>query len=268
MRMIEGGASAEPGWLHASILWAAGLAQRDLPVWNTLFAVTQIAIGLGLLHRRTVRPALAASIGWSIVVWWFGEALGGVLGGAAQPLTGAPGAVILYALVAALAWPGPRATGLVGARGARLIWAGLWLAMAWLWLAPSGIGADSTAGALTSVTSGIGPLDALAHALGRVLAGDGLAIGISMATASAAIGVAVLTGPRPKLFLAAGAALNVIYWVLGQGLGGILAGDATDPNTGPLFCLLALAIAPALRERPPRAWGPLPEMTAGEVAAT
>ena len=60
----------------------------------------------GLLSRRTARAALSGTVGWAIAVWWFGEALGGVLSGTASPLTGAPGAVLLYALVAVLAWPG------------------------------------------------------------------------------------------------------------------------------------------------------------------
>jgi hypothetical protein len=32
------------------------------------------------------------------------------------------------------------------------------------------------------------------------------------------------------------------YWVVGQGLGGIFQGGATDPNAGPLFVLLACAL--------------------------
>jgi hypothetical protein len=38
--------------------------------------------------------------------------------------------------------------------------------------------------------------------------------------------------------------LNLLYWVLGQGFGGIFAGGATDPNAGPLFILLAVAMLP------------------------
>ena len=32
--------------------------------------------------------------------------------------------------------------------------------------------------------------------------------------------------------------LNLIYWVVGQGFGGIFAGGATDPNAGLLFIVL------------------------------
>jgi hypothetical protein len=38
--------------------------------------------------------------------------------------------------------------------------------------------------------------------------------------------------------------LSIDYWVLGQSFGGITTGIATDPNAGPLFVLLALALFP------------------------
>jgi len=73
--------------------------------WNAAFAITQLLLGAGLLWRPAVRAALAGSVVWALAVWWFGEGLGGVLSRMASPLTGAPGAVILYALLAVLAWP-------------------------------------------------------------------------------------------------------------------------------------------------------------------
>ncbi len=73
--------------------------------WNTAFAVTQLLLGAALLWRPAVRAGLAGSVVWALAVWWFGEGLGGVLSGSASPLTGAPGAVILYGLIAVLAWP-------------------------------------------------------------------------------------------------------------------------------------------------------------------
>jgi hypothetical protein len=34
----------------------------------------------------------------------------------------------------------------------------------------------------------------------------------------------------------------VLYWLVGQGFGGIFQGGATDPNAAPLFMLMAYAI--------------------------
>src|SRR5580692_1224898 len=74
-------------------------------VWNTLFALIQVAIGLGLLYRPTVRPALAVSFFWAFGVWFFGEGLGLLFTGSASALTGAPGSVFLYGLIGLMAWP-------------------------------------------------------------------------------------------------------------------------------------------------------------------
>ncbi|MFF2809551.1 hypothetical protein ACFVT2_20675 [Streptomyces sp. NPDC058000] len=99
-------------------------------------------LGLGIAWRPTVKPALAASIAWSLGVWWFGEGVGGVLTGTASPVSGAPGAVILYALLAVLLWPTrseaePRerswfvAERPVGMTTARLLWLVLWGSLAY-----------------------------------------------------------------------------------------------------------------------------------------
>ena len=74
-------------------------------VWNTFFALIQVAIGAGLLFRRTVRPALVVSFFWAFGVWFFGEGLGQIFTGSASALTGAPGSVFLYGLIGLMAWP-------------------------------------------------------------------------------------------------------------------------------------------------------------------
>jgi hypothetical protein len=66
-----------------------------IAVWNSLFALTQLAIGVGLLFPRTVRPALAISFPYALGVWVFGEGLGMILTGSASALTGAPGSVLI-----------------------------------------------------------------------------------------------------------------------------------------------------------------------------
>ena len=72
---------------------------------DTVFLVVQFLIAFGIAYRPTVRLALVGSVLWSAVVWWFGEGLGRVLTGTASPVTGAPGAVLLYAVLAILLWP-------------------------------------------------------------------------------------------------------------------------------------------------------------------
>jgi hypothetical protein len=209
----------------------------------------QLAIGLGILYKRTTKPAILVSFAWALVVWWFGEAFGMMfmastpMGGApmASALTGAPGAVLLYGLIGAIAWPNGRPGGLLGVRGTRLTWAALWLVMAWLWLVEAG-GANGIYNAINAAPSGMSWLSSMQNGFASAAKGNGVVIAWILAAASAVIGVGVAIGWRPKQLLLVAVALNILYWLVGQGFGGIFQGGATDPNAGPLFCLLAYAL--------------------------
>lgn len=240
--MLAGMEAGQPHWLSSSIAWGARFAGGDLGVWNTLFALTQVAIGLGILYRRTVKLALAVSFAWVLVVWWFGEAFGMLFMNMANPLTGAPGAVVLYALVGLIVWPNGRPGGLVGLRGARIVWAVLWSVAAWLWLLAPNSSADATRGLIAAAPSGMSWLTTLQAHAARVAGGNGLLIAVVLAAVSLAIGIAVAADWQARTFLWLGIYLNLIYWVVGQGFGGIATGTATDPNAGLLFVVLAAAI--------------------------
>lgn len=242
IEMIMGTTSGQPGWISGSITWAAHIAEHNLDVFNTLFALVQCFIGLGLLCRRTVKPALAISFAWALVVWWFGEAFGMMFMSMASPLTGAPGAVLLYALIGLIVWPNDRPGGLLGVRGARTAWAALWLVMAWLWLEAPSSNASAISELVKAAPSGMSWLSTLQEWLAKGLHGNGVGLAIVLALLSAAIGIAVAVNWRPKAFLAIAIVLNLIYWVVGQGFGGMFEGGATDPNAGPLFIVLAAAL--------------------------
>jgi hypothetical protein len=241
--------AGQPHWVASSVTWGATTLHSQQTIFNTLFALVQVAIGAGLLYRPTVKPALAASFGWVLVVWWFGEAFGMMfmattpMGGApmASPLTGAPGAVLLYALIGAMVWPNGHPGGLLGVRGARTVWAALWLVMAWLWLVEAG-GANGITNAINAAPSGMSWLSSVQDWFANAAKGDGTVLAIVLGAVSAAIGVAVAANWRPKLFLGLAVVLNLLYWVVGQGFGGIPQGGATDPNAGLLFVVLAYVL--------------------------
>jgi hypothetical protein len=88
----------------------------------------------------------------------------------------------------------------------------------------------------------LGWLTSVHHAFANATRGHGLLISVILATLSIAIGLTVAFGVRPRTFLGIAVALNLVYWVLGQGFGGIFAGGATDPNAGPPFILLAIVL--------------------------
>jgi hypothetical protein len=250
--LIEPSAEGQPSWIGHPILSAAHFVGHNLTLWNTLFALVQVGIGLGLLFRRTARPALLASFGWVLVVWWFGEGFGMILMGMASPLTGAPGAVLLYGLIGLLVWPAGESerdgtsagAGLIGERGGLVVWSVLWAGAAVLWCLSVNRAADATSESLKAASgNSMHWLASLQSSLARSTAGHGEAIAVVLAILSLAIAVGVWTRFRREALLL-GVLLSVIYWAFGQSLGGLSTGKATDPNAGPLFVLLALALLP------------------------
>ena len=88
--MLAGTAPGNPAVVASPISWDARLIGHHLILLNTVFATIQLLLGLGIAWRPTLRVALAASVAWSLAVWWFGEGLGGVLTGPRARSTGRP----------------------------------------------------------------------------------------------------------------------------------------------------------------------------------
>jgi hypothetical protein len=259
-QMIGGTAAGNPGVIARPITWNAALVGHHLVLLNTVFATIQLLLGLGIAYRPTVRVALAASIAWSLGVWWFGEGLGGVLSGSASPVTGAPGAVILYALLAVLLWPADRPTvkdveapapctaaRAVGAPAARLLWLVLWGSLAYFALTPANRASQTLSSMIASMTSGEpGWVAWLDNQAAGVLAGRGLTASIVLAVVLVVIAAGVFLPPplaRSALILAL--VVTAFIWMFGEAFGQILAGGGTDPNSAPLLALLALAYWPS-----------------------
>ncbi|MGO9789583.1 MAG: hypothetical protein ACLP8S_08765 [Solirubrobacteraceae bacterium] len=242
IQMLSGMAAGQPGWVSSSVNWGATTMQSHQAVFNSLAALIQVAIGFGILYKRTTKPAIVVSFAWALCVWWFGEAFGMLFMNMAMPLTGAPGAVLLYALIGAIVWPNERPGGLLGVRGARTAWAAMWLVMAWLWLLAPSSSANAIHNAINAAPSGMSWLSSVQNGFASVTKGNGLVFAIVLSALSAAIGIAVAVNWRAKEFLVVAAVLSLIFWVVGQGFGGIFAGGATDPNAGLLFIVLSYTL--------------------------
>ncbi len=247
--MLLPAAQGNPAPVAGSITAMAHFLEPHIALWNALFALTQVAIGLGLLVRRTVRPALVVSFAWSFAVWWFAEGLGGLLTGAASPLDGAPGAVLLYVLVGLLAWPrrdegaGTGATrgGLLGEVGARVTWAVLWVGSAALLLRPGNSGPSLRNTLMAASTGQPGWYSSVLTGTARVLGSHGSLLTLGIAAEMALVGIGVALDWQTPRLLGVATVLAALIWVFPEGLGGVLTGQGTDPNTGPLLALAGLA---------------------------
>ncbi|HMH91866.1 MAG TPA: hypothetical protein VK586_12385 [Streptosporangiaceae bacterium] len=259
-QMLAGSADGNPAFVADSVRWAAGIIERSPATTNAAFATIQLALGLGIAWRPAVRVALAGSVAWSAAVWWFGEGLGGVLNGSASPVNGAPGAVILYALLAVLIWPSSGAPAQdrafvaarpLGAAAARGLWVVLWGSLAYF----SVTAASRTAQGLHDMIAGMadgepGWLAAVDRGAAGAVAHHGLPASIALAAILAAIAAGIfLPAPGVRVTVALAVAVSLVIWLVGQDLGEVLAGNATDVNSGPLLALIALAYWP-LRTRP------------------
>ena len=279
--VLDPSAMGNPALLANPVLVSGQLISRDPAAWNAAFATIQLLLAAGLLWRRTVRAALAGTVGWALAVWWLGEGLGGIFTGAASPVTGAPGAALLYVLIAVLIWPvrpgagraappeatqaarpeagqtaltdpgqaGRVATGTplgdrVGRVG-RLGWLAWWAVAAVLLLqpanrAPLGL-RDTFAGLAAGEPGWVASID---HAAASAVGHHGTLVSVLLALACAAIAAGLLSPVTTRPALAAGMVIALGFWVIGENFGGIFTGSGTDPNTGPLLILLAVACWP------------------------
>jgi hypothetical protein len=244
-------ATGQPGVVAHSVRLVAGWIEPVVVPFNAVAVATQLIIGIGLMRRRWVRAALAASFSWSLAVWWVGEGFGGLLTGGSSPLTGAPGAVALYALAGLIVWPAAEArtgrsaaaVGVLGDRRANWAWSGLWLLFAGLWLLPANRGAQSVHDAVSDASTGIAGLDAVERFIADGATGHGEVIALAAAALSVGIAAAPLVvGLRRSALILAIAAGGVLW--IGEGFGGLFTGSATDPNSGPLVILIALLLLP------------------------
>jgi hypothetical protein len=260
-QIIAPNETGQPGLVAVPIKLAAHIIEPRIALFN-LFAVTiQVLIGIGLIYRPTAKAALLTSFGWALGVWWIGEGLGALFTGTASPLTGAPGAALLYMLAGLIAWPraGCRTGrtaggGLLGERGALAAWALLWLGSAALWLFPANRADAAVHDAVANAPSGARWLSSIHSALAGASSGHGIAIAVGAAGLSAAVGSAVLLARWAKPALALSTSIGFVYLVIGQGIGGILTGSGTDPGTGPLIILLAISLYPLHRDSRPLTW--------------
>ena len=216
----------------------------------------QVGLGIWLLAAPSgalSRLAGAASAGWGLVVWVFGESFGGLFAPGLSWLSGAPGAAALYVAAGALiALPGrawsARRLGRLTLAGLGLFLAGMAVLQAWpgrgYWQGTVHGQLGSLSGMTLSmaVTPQPGFLSGWLAGFAAFDEAHGFAVNLLVVVALAVAGAVFLSG-RPRLIrpvLAGFAVLCLAVWVLVQDLG-FLGGVGTDPNSMIPFILLAAA---------------------------
>ncbi len=253
--MLGPNADGNPGPVAHPIVDVARSIGHHPVGFDAVFVLVQLLIALGIANRRTVKIGLAGSVVWAVLVWWLGEGLGMVLAGTASPLTGAPGAVLLYALVAVLLWPTERradaaAAEHVGAVAATVIWIGVFGALGLIALVGS---ATRHPGRLFGGMEDGEPgwLVTLDRHVVSATAGHGAALAAGVGVVLLVVAVSVLLDAARRPAIALAVAFSVFVWVTGENFGQLFTGFGTDPNTGPLLILLALAYWPSRRAPAP-----------------
>ncbi len=237
-----------PSVLAAPLHLLAAVVAAHPVLTNTGAALIQIALGAGLLSRRFTRLALGASIAWASMVWMAGEGFGGVATGATM-LVGAPGAALLYVVLAVVAWPSPSREGERPSWWALPAWSSLWLVGAGLQLVAGNDSSMSLTMALRSAGASsprwIARIDqglAATH-LPRWTPAVVIALDVLVAM------WALVPGWTRQVSLGLGSAFALAQWLVFQGLGDLTSGQSTDPNCGPLIVLLAWATLGAAPRR-------------------
>ncbi len=244
--------SGPPGF-HRILAWQTSTF-ADHPLLWWLPAAVELGIGGWLALRPGSRRALAASIGWAVIVWLAGEGLGGLLTGESSILGDYPGAALLYAVAGVVLFPRhpPRqeaaAAAEAGVMGqwSRVLWLGLWIGAAFFTAMPQLTmnGLDSMLTVSRAEATGL--LRSMDTAvLAWMTVGHTNLLGFAAAGVCLAAGFAVFLGTWPRMFLTLAMLLAIAGWVVFQNFAGIYTGAATDVGNAPILLLLACAFWPA-----------------------
>jgi cytochrome oxidase Cu insertion factor (SCO1/SenC/PrrC family) len=227
-------ASSSPGWVQhlthvGTTIWSNHpVTAASATVW------IQMGIGIFLLvapRGYWSRAAGAASVGWGLMVWVFGEAFGGIFGSGTSWLFGTPGAVAFYVVAGALvalpetSWESPRlGKGLLRVMGAFFV--------------GMGIHASSSSGTLSTMVSQMSQVSqpsvfaSWVRSFGSFQAGHGWLVNLIIVVLLIGIGAAFLSGTLRlvRVGVIVGSVLCLATWVLIQDFG-FFGGLGTDPNS-------------------------------------
>lgn len=236
--------SDQPGFMVAIVNWGIQLWDTNTVMTNTAAALLQCAIGVLILFplsSRRFKLGLWISIVWGVVVWICGEGAGLLLTGGASFYTGAPGAIVMYILLAVLLLIPEKVTTASYPKIAGWIF----ILGALLQLQPSLWTGDGAMGNfMTSMNDPMHFLNALPNYFANIATLHPVGTNVFLAAILFVVGLVILLKPNRTTGIIALAFLFFVWW-LGQDLGQIstlFVGTMTDPNTAPLVALLLIPL--------------------------
>lgn len=277
-------AQGQPRFVNGVMHFGIHIFLLHPAIFNTLIALIQLGLGVLIIWKRTAKLGIICSIFWGLFVWYVGEGLGGLASWQTLILIGAPGAALLYSIIALGVIPkkDDKNDDKHPASWLVIVWAVLWIIGAVYQLLPG----QNTVSDLSSMISGMasgapGWLASLDIHTANLINGignsttsmsnmhmnasqitqmhttseSGFWFILLLAVVQALIGMISLL-PRywRKLAISAGIILSLIFWIIGQSLGGYYTGLATDPNSAPLFILLGIAILGSTQNNFSKLW--------------
>ncbi|HEX6108353.1 MAG TPA: hypothetical protein VFZ02_02985, partial [Ktedonobacteraceae bacterium] len=231
-------------------------------------------LGICIVVGYRLKAVLIISVIWSLIVWYAGEGMGLLLTGQATSLAGAPGAVLLYAILALALYPHKKPqvaltcaerqipaqgllianTYLLSRNHLRWALAGFWLLAALLqfqpyWWQPEHISQAIQGVEVPGTLSGVLVSSSL-HWFAEVASGRETLINLFLILLSLglALGLIVVKKDRwLRSLLLLSILFSLLIWWATEAFGMVFTGMATDVNSGPLLILVALACWPAAR---------------------
>jgi hypothetical protein len=270
---IADGAMGQPAWAQSMVLRVASVFAAHPLAGSLGVALVQIALGVAIVVPRTRRSALLLSVPWALGVWVLGEALGNLATGFAMLPTGGPGPALLYVLAAVIVLPrspapgraaqehpvvrsddagrAPAHFGALGERTTALLWGLLWCGGAVLQAIPvETLGFKLSANFQMASLGEPGLLAAADRGLARFSATHGPGVTAALIATELAVGAAAIAnGPGRAKLLELGLLACLVFWVIGEDLGGLFTGSAVDVGAMPLYALIGLALLPARRSQ-------------------
>ncbi len=234
----------QPTIIHSQILFVINILVRHPAVFNLFFVLIQLGIGFLIINPRTVRLGLKVSIVWGLFIWYFAEGLGNLLTHSALLISGAPGAALLYVIIAIGLYPYKKTSSKYLLNWFSISVIGYYLIGIVLILANS-MNLNMAISNLvhTNAMASTGLISTMQSHFANFIASQSHNIVFVILVCYLLLAGSVLMNSKIRsIGIYLGILLALFFWIIGQNFGGIFVGTATDLNSGPLVILMLLGL--------------------------